>query len=311
MPYMIGDDGYPVWVDDTDPRMAADQGGPGQGGAAMAPGTTPAVGTPQTQDERAQSIQNEIVVPAYRDILGRDPDASELADGVDRYERFGGTDFRAWMQARTAGDGGPREAPASTGGESGGWFAQNAPSAGSDYGAPPAPFGERYTAGTFTPGTYTAPQWLESFTPLTMEQVKAEPGYQTRLDAGNLALDRGAASRGSVLSGGMLKARERYAQDYAANEYGAATGRAFDQYRQRYGEFGDSANRGFQAFNANEAGRLAGFTANEGGQLNQYNTRYKAYQDEIENTRQAERDRWGREMDLSQLGLSATLGGRP
>lgn len=261
------------------------------GDIAQAPASSPSA---SNWDARFAELQSQ---------LGNSPDASNqeaVRQGRMSFEEY------ARMERARAAQGGSGAAQAA----GGNWFAANAPN-GSGYGAPPAPFGERYTAGTFTPGTYTAPTWMESFTPLTMEQVKAEPGYQTRLDAGNLALDRGASSRGSLLSGGMLKARERYAQDYAANEYGAATGRAFDQYRQRYGEFGDAASRGLSAFNTNEAGRLAGFTANEGGQLNQYNTRYRAYQDEIENTRRAEQDRWTREMDLGQLGLSATLGGRP
>lgn len=64
----------------------------------------------------------------------------------------------------------------------------------------------------------------------TLEQLQATPGYQARLDAGQQALERGAAAKGTVLSGGFQKALNRYAQDYASNEYNNLYG----QYLQRY-----------------------------------------------------------------------------
>lgn len=46
-----------------------------------------------------------------------------------------------------------------------------------------------------------------------------DPGYQFRLDEGTRALERGAAARGGLLSGGFARKALRYAQDYASNEY--------------------------------------------------------------------------------------------
>lgn len=46
-----------------------------------------------------------------------------------------------------------------------------------------------------------------------------DPGYQFRLDEGQKAIERSAAARGQLLSGSTIKATERYAQDYASNEY--------------------------------------------------------------------------------------------
>ena len=51
------------------------------------------------------------------------------------------------------------------------------------------------------------------------EMVKADPGYQFRLNEGMFALEKGAASRGGLLSGGFARQALRYGQDYASNEY--------------------------------------------------------------------------------------------
>ena len=45
------------------------------------------------------------------------------------------------------------------------------------------------------------------------------PGYQFRLSEGQKAIERSAAARGRLLSGATLKGLERFAQDYATNEY--------------------------------------------------------------------------------------------
>lgn len=46
-----------------------------------------------------------------------------------------------------------------------------------------------------------------------------EPGYQFRLAEGEKAIDRSAGARGSRYSGATLKGLQRFAQDYAGNEY--------------------------------------------------------------------------------------------
>ena len=52
-----------------------------------------------------------------------------------------------------------------------------------------------------------------------------DPGYGFRLGEGMKALERLQASRGSLLSGGAIKAGQRYAQDVASQEYGSAYNR--------------------------------------------------------------------------------------
>lgn len=52
-----------------------------------------------------------------------------------------------------------------------------------------------------------------------------DPGYGFRLGEGMKALERLQASRGGLLSGGAIKAGQRYAQDVASQEYGNAYNR--------------------------------------------------------------------------------------
>jgi hypothetical protein len=54
-----------------------------------------------------------------------------------------------------------------------------------------------------------------------------DPGYAFRLSEGQKALDRQAAARGGLISGGALKAATRYGQDMGSQEYG----NAFNRYQ--------------------------------------------------------------------------------
>jgi hypothetical protein len=48
---------------------------------------------------------------------------------------------------------------------------------------------------------------------------RTDPGYQFRFEEGQRALDRGAAARGGLLSGGYGRKAIRYGQGFASNEY--------------------------------------------------------------------------------------------
>ena len=58
-----------------------------------------------------------------------------------------------------------------------------------------------------------------------MSDFQADPGYAFRLSEGQQALDRQAAARGGLISGGALKAATRYGQDMGSQEYGNAYNR--------------------------------------------------------------------------------------
>jgi hypothetical protein len=58
-----------------------------------------------------------------------------------------------------------------------------------------------------------------------MNMLNMDPGYNFRLGEGMKSLERNAAARGGLISGGALKAATRYGQDYASNEFGNAYNR--------------------------------------------------------------------------------------
>jgi hypothetical protein len=129
------------------------------------------------------------------------------------------------------------------------------------------------------PDPYHSTPWTGGpFVDPTMDQVKAMPGYQTRLDAGLLGRQRSAAAQGTILNGGTQKALERYGQDYAANEFQTARSNAYDNYMTRYKQFTDENLR-----------TLGDYTVN------------------TTNKRNAESDYWSRLQAL--YGTGATLAG--
>jgi hypothetical protein len=57
------------------------------------------------------------------------------------------------------------------------------------------------------------------YTPFGMQQFQADPGYGFRLSEGQKALERSAAARGNLMSGGTGKALTRYGQEMGSQEY--------------------------------------------------------------------------------------------
>lgn len=66
-----------------------------------------------------------------------------------------------------------------------------------------------------------------NYTPFGMDQFQADPGYSFRMDEGMKALERSAAARGGLLSGGMMKGIQRFGQNLASDEYA----NAFNRYQ--------------------------------------------------------------------------------
>lgn len=111
---------------------------------------------------------------------------------------------------------------------------------------------------------------------ITRGEIPMEPGYGFRLGEGMKALERLQSARGSLLGGGAIKAGQRYAQDFASQEYGNAynrlanlagigqtaasqAGAAGQQYGTQAGELG------LQAANALTQGRIGRTSSYTGG----------------------------------------------
>jgi hypothetical protein len=73
------------------------------------------------------------------------------------------------------------------------------------------------------------------YTPFGMQQFQQDPGYQFRMSEGMKALERGAAARGGLLSGGTLRATQRFGQDLASQEYQNAFNRYGIERERRLG----------------------------------------------------------------------------
>jgi hypothetical protein len=65
------------------------------------------------------------------------------------------------------------------------------------------------------------------YTPFSMQNFQQDPGYAFRLSEGQKQLDRQAASRGGLISGGALKAATRFGQEMGSQEYT----NAFNRYQ--------------------------------------------------------------------------------
>jgi len=68
-------------------------------------------------------------------------------------------------------------------------------------------------------GNRNAPGYGSMSKNFTMADFQADPGYAFRMSEGLKALDRQAAARGGLISGGALKAAQGYGQDLASQEY--------------------------------------------------------------------------------------------
>ncbi len=76
------------------------------------------------------------------------------------------------------------------------------------------------------------------------QDFQTDPGYDFRLSEGAKALERSAAARGTVLSGGTLKQLARYNQDFASNEFGNAYNRFQSNRATRFNQLASIAGLG-------------------------------------------------------------------
>lgn len=84
-----------------------------------------------------------------------------------------------------------------------------------------------------------------------LDVLAEDPGYQFRKDEGQKAVDNGAAARGMSLSGGAMKALQKYGQDYASGEYNnvynrlsstAGGGQVANNVNSTAGNYGNNAS---------------------------------------------------------------------
>lgn len=85
----------------------------------------------------------------------------------------------------------------------------------------------------------------------TAADFTKDPGYDFRMAEGQKALERSAAAKGGLQSGGTLKALARYSQDYGSGEYNNAYNRFNSDRDRRFGRLSSIAGMGQNANNSN------------------------------------------------------------
>lgn len=121
----------------------------------------------------------------------------------------------------------------------------------------------RMQAGEFAqPGAFNAndPRYAQpgAFS-FGAKDYQADPGYAFRLSEGQRALERTAAARGGLISGGALKAATRYGQDMGSQEYQNAYQRALTGYGTQVDRSNTAFSRGLTGYNADVARSDTGY----------------------------------------------------
>ena len=109
---------------------------------------------------------------------------------------------------------------------------------------------------------------LEAASRYTMfgpEQFSKDPGYGFRLAEGQKTLERNAAARGGLISGGALKAATRFGQDMGSQEYSNAFIRYQIERNARLGPLQSLA--GFGQTSVNQLGQAGQNYATNAGNL--------------------------------------------
>jgi hypothetical protein len=99
----------------------------------------------------------------------------------------------------------------------------------------------------------------------TMADFQKDPGYDFRMQEGEKAIQRSAAARGGLQTGGTLRAITDYGQNFASNEYGKAYDRFTNDQTNRFNRLSSLAGLG-QTANA-AMGQAGQNYANQSGNI--------------------------------------------
>lgn len=279
----------------------------------------------RTPQDLANFFKNNPQLVAGAQLVGSKKDKIQLPNGtvIDAVLASGeGGRGAQWL--REGGGGGS----SSGGGQSG----------GTSYGRAPNPtpfnFGKFERPGEFqfedfqAPTPFKGPEWQAP----TDVGEHNDPGYEARLREGQKAIERSAAARGTLLTGGTLKDLGNYAQEYAANEYQNVYNRAFQDYSTNYqrqaNEYNQAAEAAYRDYVTSRQNAFGNYQTNWENALNAYKTNfdtqfqpwqanyqqaynswlgnYNAEQQGFQNQLAKENQRYQQLYGLAGLGLQAT-----
>lgn len=116
-------------------------------------------------------------------------------------------------------------------------------------------------AGAKALGDMQGADYMKDF---SMADFQQDPGYAFRMQQGQQALERSAAAKGGLNSGGTLKALTQYGQDMGSQEYGNAYNRFNADRDRRFGRLSNISGMG-----QSSAAGLTGATMHQGDTMNQ------------------------------------------
>lgn len=126
-------------------------------------------------------------------------------------------------------------------------------------GAAPTGLGARPTFNFPEVPGFHPPKWQAP----SRAEAENEPGYQFRLNSGQQALERSAAAKGILRTGGTLKDFVEYGQNFGAAEYNNVFNRALQgydrDYRASYDKFAPQLADYNNRFRAETASGLAAY----------------------------------------------------
>lgn len=102
----------------------------------------------------------------------------------------------------------------------------------------------------------------------SMGDFQQDPGYAFRLSEGQKALERSAAARGGLISGGAMKAATKYGQDMGSQEYQNAYNRYQTNRANQLNPLGSLTQSGQAAANF-QSGNLGSYGTNVGNLIGQ------------------------------------------
>lgn len=146
--------------------------------------------------------------------------------------------------------------------------------------------GNQNQSGGMTQAFTPPPAWGEKFAAPTLADLEGDTGYQEILKRGQQAIERSAASKGTVLNPGTLKDLADWTAGTASQEMDKLYARKVGEYGQRYQQYKDQY----------------GFDASTFG-LN-----YGVWNDDAARFERAQDRAFGQNLSLAQLGFNGAAG---
>jgi hypothetical protein len=197
---------------------------------------------------------------------------------------------------------------AGTGGNGAAWLTDTGGGGGGDSSG--TSFGQAPNSTPFNYAPFQAPdaftfRAFEAPTALTEEN---DPGYQARLALGQQGVERSAAARGTLLTGGTLKDLNQFSQDYASNEFQNVYNRAQatygTQYQQAAGDYNANYQNALNAYKTNFDTAFKPWDANYQQAYQSWLGNFNAANQGFQNNLAAQGQRYNELYQTAALGLN-------